>query len=55
MSGQRRELSEHELREREQAGQRLLAMPPPPGTAEPEWEDQKREILDTPARKWPGG
>jgi hypothetical protein len=39
--------------EREQAGQRLLSMAPPPGR-EPEWEDQKREMLDEPARKWPG-
>ena len=41
--------------ERERARQELLAMPPPPGEGpEPEWEDQKREMLDAPARKWPG-
>jgi hypothetical protein len=39
--------------ERERAGQRLLAMAPPPGQ-EPDWEDQKRETLDAPLRKWPG-
>lgn len=39
--------------EREEAGQWLLAMEPPPGP-EPSWEDQKREILDAPMRKWPG-
>lgn len=33
----------------------LLAMPPPPGDGrEPDWEDQKREMLDAPMRKWPG-
>jgi hypothetical protein len=39
--------------ERERAGQELLAMPPPPGR-EPDWEDQKREMLDAPMRKWEG-
>jgi hypothetical protein len=39
--------------ERERAGQRLLAMAPPTGP-EPDWEDQKREMLDAPLRKWPG-
>ncbi len=30
-------------------------MPPPPGEGpEPDWEEQKREMLDAPARKWPG-
>jgi hypothetical protein len=30
-------------------------MPPPPGQGpEPDWEDQKREMLDAPASKWPG-
>lgn len=37
------------------AGLALLAMPPPPGDGpEPDWEDQKRETLDAPMRKWPG-
>lgn len=37
------------------AGLPLLAMPPPPGDGpEPDWEDQKRETLDAPMRKWPG-
>lgn len=37
------------------AARALLAMPPPPGDGqEPEWEDQKREMLDAPMRKWPG-
>lgn len=41
--------------ERERAGRELLAMPPPPGDGpEPDWEDQKRELLDAPMRKWPG-
>lgn len=41
--------------ERERAGRELLAMPPPPGEApEPEWEDQKRDLLDAPAGRWPG-
>jgi hypothetical protein len=40
--------------ERERAGRELLAMPPPPGGPEPDWETQKEEILDTPARRWPG-
>ena len=41
--------------ERERAGRELLAMASPPGESpEPDWEDQKREILDAPARKWPG-
>jgi hypothetical protein len=41
--------------EREQAGEELLAMPPPPGDGrEPDWEDQKREMLDARMRKWPG-
>ena len=41
--------------ERERAGRELLAMPPPPGNGpEPDWEDQKREMLDDPLRKWPG-
>jgi len=38
--------------EREEAGRTLLAMPPPPGE-EPDWEEQKREMLDAPMRKWP--
>ncbi len=41
--------------ERERAGRELLAMSPPPGDGpEPSWEDQKREMLDSPAGKWPG-
>lgn len=39
--------------ERERAGRALLAMPPPPGR-EPDWEEQKQEMLDAPMRKWPG-
>ncbi len=41
--------------ERERAGRELLAMPPPSeqGT-EPDWEDQKREMLDAPTHSWPG-
>ncbi|MBW8060426.1 MAG: ribbon-helix-helix protein, CopG family [Solirubrobacterales bacterium] len=39
--------------ERERAGRELLAMPPPPGP-EPDWEEQKREMLDAPMRKWAG-
>jgi hypothetical protein len=41
------------LAERERAGQRLLAMTAPSGS-EPNWEDQKQEMLDAPIRKWPG-
>jgi hypothetical protein len=41
--------------ERERAGRTLLAMAPPAGEGpEPDWEVQKREILDAPMRKWPG-
>lgn len=41
--------------ERARAGRELLAMPPPEGEGpEPDWEDQKREMLDAPMRKWPG-
>jgi Ribbon-helix-helix protein, copG family len=43
----------HRSAERERAGRELLAMPPPPGP-EPDWEDQKREMLDERIRKWPG-
>lgn len=39
-------------RERKRAGEELLAMPPPPGP-EPDWETQKRELLDEQLRKWP--
>jgi hypothetical protein len=40
--------------ERERAGRELLAMAPPPEKgAEPNWEDQKREMLDDPMRRWP--
>ncbi len=47
-----REFPPHDA-ERERAGQRLLAMAPPPGP-EPDWEEQKQEMLDAPMRKWPG-
>lgn len=41
--------------ERERAGEDLLSMPAPPGAGpEPDWEDQKRDMLDAPARHWPG-
>jgi hypothetical protein len=41
--------------EREKAGEELLAMPPPPGDgSEPDWEEQKQEMLDAPMRNWPG-
>jgi hypothetical protein len=41
--------------ERELAGRALLAMPVPLGAGpEPDWEEQKRELLDAPTRKWPG-
>jgi len=41
--------------ERERAGRELLAMPPPPGDGpEPDWEDQKRELRDARADRWPG-
>lgn len=37
---------------RERAGRELLAMTPPPGP-EPDWEQQKRELLDG-GERWPG-
>ena len=41
--------------EREQAGRELLTMSPPPGDGlEPDWEVQKRDMLDSPMQKWPG-
>ncbi len=40
--------------ERERAGRELLAIPPPGGGPEPDWEDQKQEMLGAPAHKWPG-
>jgi len=41
--------------QRADAGQTLLAMPPPPGEGpEPDWGDQKREMLDESMRRWPG-
>lgn len=44
-----------EQAERERAGQVLLEMAPPPGAGrEPDWEDQKQEMLDAPRRRWPG-
>jgi hypothetical protein len=39
--------------ERERAGRALLAMPAPEGP-EPDWEDQKREMLDERMRKLEG-
>jgi len=39
--------------ERERAGRELLATSPPSGP-EPDWDEQKRELLDAPMRKWPG-
>jgi hypothetical protein len=40
--------------ERERAGRALLEMPPPPSEgSEPNWEDQKRDMLDASMRKWP--
>lgn len=45
----------HRAAEREEAARALLAMSPPPGEGpEPDWEEQKREMLDAPMRKWPG-
>jgi hypothetical protein len=44
-----------EQAERERAGRALLEMTAPPGEGpEPNWEDQKRDMLDAPTRKWPG-
>lgn len=41
--------------ERERAGEELLALSPPAGTGpEPDWTDQKQEMLNTSASKWPG-
>jgi hypothetical protein len=41
--------------DRADAARRLLAMPPPPGEGpEPDWDEQKREMLDAPMRKWAG-
>lgn len=41
--------------DRAAAARALLAMPPPPGDGpEPDWEEQKREMIDAPMRKWPG-
>jgi DNA-binding transcriptional regulator YiaG len=41
--------------QRAHAGRVLLAMPVLPGHgSEPDWEGQKREMLDAPMRKWPG-
>jgi hypothetical protein len=41
--------------ERARAGRELLAMPAPSGEGpEPDWEDQKRELLDARLHKWPG-
>jgi hypothetical protein len=37
--------------DRERAGRELLAMPVPPGP-EPDWEDQKRDLLDSRPRRW---
>jgi hypothetical protein len=44
-----------EQAERERAGRALLEMPPPPGEGpEPDWQNQKRGMLDAPMGKWPG-
>lgn len=43
------QLDRHAARER--AGRELLSMPALPGT-ERDWEEQKREMLDAPARRW---
>lgn len=41
--------------DRAAAARALLAMPPPPGEGpEPDWEEQKREMLDAPMHKWEG-
>jgi hypothetical protein len=40
--------------ERERAGHELLALAPPGAGPEPDWEDQKQEMLDAPMRRWPG-
>ncbi len=41
--------------DRAEAARRLLAMPPPPGEGpEPDWEAQKREMLDERARTLEG-
>lgn len=41
--------------ERERAGRELLSLPAPSGDgAEPDWEDQKRSLLDAPGQRWPG-
>jgi hypothetical protein len=40
--------------ERERAGRELLAIPPPGDGPEPDWEEQKQEMLDAPMRRWPG-
>lgn len=46
-------IGDHVVRER--AGRELLALPPPPGEGpELDWDDQKREMLDAPTRRWPG-
>jgi transcriptional regulator with XRE-family HTH domain len=44
-----------DVTERGRAGRELLTLPPPPGAGpEPDWEDQKRELRDSPIRRWPG-
>ncbi len=41
--------------DRATAARQLLEMPPPLGEGpEPDWEEQKREMLDAPMRKWEG-
>lgn len=41
--------------ERKRAGRELLAMAAPQGEGpEPDWEVQKKEMLDAPSQKWPG-
>ncbi len=44
-----------ESSDRAAAARRLLAMPPPPGEGpEPDWEEQKRDMLDARMRKLEG-
>lgn len=44
-----------ERSDRAAAARRLLAMPPPPGEGpEPDWEEQKRDMLDARTRKLEG-
>jgi hypothetical protein len=39
--------------DRTTAARRLLELAPPPGQGrEPDWEEQKQELIDAPARRW---